>query len=141
MRISDWSSDVCSSDLFASLHADPATDYPFSGGHADENGEGAGDGTTLNLPLPQGTTRDAFRAALATAFDRIARFAPDLLIVSYGADTWAGDPISRFGIETADYRLLAADIAACGWPTLIAMEGGYACDALGANVAGFLSGF
>src|SRR3546814_4458815 len=104
MRISDWSSDVCSSDLFASLHADPATDYPFYWGHADENGEGAGDGTTLNLPLPQGTTRDAFRAALATALDRIARFAPDLLLVSYGADTWAGDQISRLGIETADRK-------------------------------------
>src|SRR3546814_20446893 len=65
--------------FFASLHADPATDYPFYWGHADENGEGAGAGTTLNLPLPPGTTRDASRPALAPAPDRIARFPPDLL--------------------------------------------------------------
>ena len=32
-------------------------------------------------------------------------------------------------------------IAALGLPTLILMEGGYAVDALGANVASFLSGF
>jgi acetoin utilization deacetylase AcuC-like enzyme len=127
--------------FYASIHADPATDYPFYWGHADERGEGAGEGTTLNLPLPQGTTLDAFRRAQAAALETIARFGPDLLVLSFGADTWAGDPISHFAIETGDYALLARDIAACGWPTLIAMEGGYAIDALGANVASFLGGF
>jgi acetoin utilization deacetylase AcuC-like enzyme len=127
--------------FFASIHADPATDYPFYWGHADEKGEGAGEGATLNLPLPQGTKLDAFRRAQHRALEAIARFAPDLLIVSFGADTWAGDPISHFRIETADYAVLARDIAACGRPTLIAMEGGYALDALGANIASFLSGF
>jgi acetoin utilization deacetylase AcuC-like enzyme len=29
---------------FASIHADPCTDYPFYWGHADERGEGAGEG-------------------------------------------------------------------------------------------------
>jgi acetoin utilization deacetylase AcuC-like enzyme len=37
--------------------------------------------------------------------------------------------------------VLAGDIAACGWPSVIVMEGGYAVEALGANVASFLSGF
>ncbi len=40
--------------FYASLHADPATDYPFYWGHADEAGGGAGAGATLNLPLPRG---------------------------------------------------------------------------------------
>ena len=126
---------------FASLHADPATDYPFFWGHADEVGDGEGRGATLNLPLPHGTGLDAFRRAQATALDAIAWFAPDALVVSFGADTWVGDPISHFALETPDYALLARDIAACGWPTAIVMEGGYAVDALGHNVAGFLSGF
>ncbi len=127
--------------FYASLHADPASDYPFYWGHADETGEGEGRGATLNLPLPHGTTREAFRAAQATALDAIAAFDPGLLVVSFGADTWEGDPISRFALTTADYPVLAADIAARGWPTVIVMEGGYAVDALGTNVAGFLSGF
>ena len=127
--------------FYASVHADPATDYPFYWGHADERGEGAGEGATLNLPLPHGTTLDAFRRAQGQALDAIARFAPGLLVVSFGADTWRGDPISHFALETADYALLARDIAAAGWPTVIVMEGGYAVDALGANVAAFLSGF
>ncbi|MBY8828435.1 histone deacetylase family protein [Hephaestia mangrovi] len=127
--------------FYASIHADPATDYPFYWGHADEVGEGAGAGTTLNLPLPQGTGLDTFRAAQSKALAAIAAFAPDLAIVSFGADTYVDDPISGFAIRTEDYTGLARDIAGCGWPVLIAMEGGYAVDALGANVASFLAGF
>jgi acetoin utilization deacetylase AcuC-like enzyme len=127
--------------FFASIHADPRTDYPFFWGHADETGEGEGEGATLNLPLPRGTELAAFEAALGQALERIAAFAPDLLIVSYGADTFEGDPISQFRLKTEDYPRLARRIASAGLPTLIVMEGGYAVDALGANVAAFLSGF
>ena len=127
--------------FYASVHADPATDYPFYWGHADEVGAGEGEGATLNLPLPQGTELDAFRRAQGEALEAIARFAPALLVVSFGADTWEGDPISGFKLRTPDYALLARDIAACGWPTVIVMEGGYAVEALGDNVASFLSGF
>ena len=127
--------------FYASIHADPATDYPFYWGHADEVGEGAGHGATLNLPLPQGAGLEPFRRAQDTALAAIAHFAPDLLIVSLGVDTWEGDPISHFKLTTQDYAVLARDIAACGWPTVIAMEGGYAVDALGANVVSFLGGF
>jgi acetoin utilization deacetylase AcuC-like enzyme len=127
--------------FFASIHGDPRIDYPFYWGHADERGEGAGEGATLNLPLPHGTGLDAFRRAQAAALDAITRFAPDALVVSFGADTWVGDPISHFALETPDYTVLARDIAGCGWPTAIVMEGGYAVDALGHNVASFLSGF
>jgi acetoin utilization deacetylase AcuC-like enzyme len=127
--------------FYASVHADPATDYPFYWGHADEIGEGDGRGTTLNLPLPQGAGLEAFRRAQAAALDAIARFAPDLLVLSFGADTWEGDPISHFKLATDDYAVLARDIAACGWRCVIAMEGGYAVEALGANVASLLGGF
>ncbi len=126
--------------FYASLHADPATDYPFYWGHADETGAVDGAGTTLNLPLPQGTTLDAFRRAQGIALEAIARFGPDLLVVSFGADTWEGDPISHLKLTTADYAVLARDIAACGWPTVVAMEGGYAIDALGGNVVSLLDG-
>ena len=121
---------------FASLHADPATDYPYFWGTAEESGN-----NILNLPLPRGTAFDAYDAALARACSWLAADAPELLIVSFGADTFEGDPISRFAIRTTDYARLAARVAALGVPTLIILEGGYAVDALGANVAAFLSGF
>jgi acetoin utilization deacetylase AcuC-like enzyme len=127
--------------FYASVHADPATDYPFYWGHADERGAGEGEGATLNLPLARGTRIEAFRAAQGRALEAIAAFAPGALIVSFGADTWAGDPISSFRLETPDYATLARDIAECGWPTAILMEGGYAVAELGHNVASFLNGF
>lgn len=127
--------------FYASVHADPASDYPFYWGHADEGGAGDGRGATLNLPLAQGATLDPFRHAQSQALEAMTAFAPELLVVSFGADTWDGDPISHFALRTEDYAVLARDIAGCGWPTVICMEGGYAVDALGRNVASFLSGF
>lgn len=127
--------------FYASLHADPVTDYPFYWGHADEVGSGEGAGATLNLPLAQGSGIETFRRAQDQALAAITRFAPDLLVISFGADTFEGDPISHLKLRTADYPLLARDIAACGWPSVIVMEGGNAVDALGANVKSFLAGF
>ena len=127
--------------FFASIHADPSTDYPFYWGHADERGEGEGEGATLNLPLPRGTDGAAYRPALDRALRAIADWGARLLIVSFGADTHKSDPISSFALERKDYGDLASDIAALAVPTLIVMEGGYAVDDLGHNVAAFLEGF
>ena len=127
--------------FFASIHADPKTDYPFFWGHADEIGIGAGEGANLNLPLPRGTALADYEPALDRALAAIAASGAELLVCSYGADTFVEDPISFFALETADYARLSRRIAAAGLPTLIVMEGGYAVDALGANVASFLSGF
>ena len=126
--------------LFVSIHADPVMDYPYFWGHADELGEGEGEGATLNLPLPRGTDLAGYIPALDEALKRIAAFAPDLLVLSYGADTYAGDPISFFRLETWDYTVLARRIAALGLPSLVVMEGGYAVEELGVNVAAFLEG-
>ena len=127
--------------FFASIHADPVTDYPFFWGHADETGEADGEGTTLNLPLARGAALPAYLEALSRALGAIADFAPSLLIVSFGADTFEGDPISHFALRQADYPRLAEAIGQLGFPTLVVMEGGYAVEALGDNVAGFLDGF
>ena len=122
--------------LFASIHADPSTDYPFFWGHADESG-----GNILNLPLLRGADWSGYAPALTQAIDWLGKNEPDLLIVSYGADTHEADPISHFKLKTSDYAPMAHRIAAMGLPTLIVMEGGYAVEALGANVAEFLGGF
>ena len=127
--------------LFASIHADPASDYPYFWGHADEHGKGAGRGATLNLPLPRGTGWAQYAPALDRALEWIADREADLLIVSFGADTHEADPISHFLLKTHDYAPMARRIASIGLPTVIGMEGGYAVDALGANVAEFLGGF
>ena len=127
--------------LFCSIHADPKTDYPFFWGHADETGAGAGEGATANWPLPRGTTGETYMPALDAALARIREWGARSLIVSFGADTYDGDPISFFALTQNDYREMSRRIAAVDLPTLVVMEGGYAVDALGENVAAFLSGF
>ncbi len=105
-------------------------------GHADES-----EGNILNLPLPRATGWSGYAPALERAIDWLEKSAPELLIVSYGADTHEADPISYFKLKTNDYAAMAGRIASMGLPTLIVMEGGYAVDALGPNVAEFLGGF
>ena len=127
--------------LFASIHADPVMDYPFFWGHADERGVGAGEGTTLNLPLPRGTGISDYLNALDQACAAVLEHGADLLVVSFGADTFAEDPISYFKLLEPDYRLIGKRIADLGISTVVVMEGGYAIDALGRNVSSLLSGF
>lgn len=126
--------------FFASIHADPRTDFPYFWGHADERGAGSGDGANLNLPLPRGTTWKPYEAALGKALDAIARFGARTLIVSYGADTFAEDPISQFALTTDDMQKMGTMIGALAMPTITVMEGGYNVEQLGRNVAAFIAG-
>jgi acetoin utilization deacetylase AcuC-like enzyme len=127
--------------FFASIHADPRTDYPFYWGHADETGEGEGAGSTLNLPLPRGTDWPAYRAALDSALAAITGWGAKLLVLSFGADTFVGDPISSFALQTGDFTAMGRAIAGAGLPVLVVMEGGYAVGDLGGNVAALVEGF
>ena len=127
--------------FFASLHADPRFEYPFYLGHADETGEGAGEGFNLNLPLPAGTRGPEWLAALETACARAAAAGADALVVSLGLDTFAGDPLTRFALERDDFRRLGERLARTGLPTVLVLEGGYAAAELGANAGSVLEGF
>ena len=126
---------------FVSLHGTPDTEYPWFLGWADERGEGAGEGHTLNLPLPAGTGWEGYRAALDIALEAVARHAPDAIVVSLGVDTFAGDPISAFQLQTPHYPLIGARLASLGRPTVLVQEGGYAVAEIGENVAGVLAAF
>ncbi len=123
------------------IHADPRVEFPYFLGHADERGAGPGEGANLNLPLPHGTRIEAWRAALDTACAAVETFDPGALVVSLGVDTFRGDPISRFEIDTADYPRIGTAIRALGRPTLFVMEGGYSVAEIGVNAVGVLAGF
>ncbi len=127
--------------LFASIHADPVMDYPFFWGHADERGIDAGEGKTLNLPLPRGTQIKAYLEALEIACAAIVKHETNLLVLSFGADTFEDDPISYFELREEDYALIGSRTGVLEIPTAIVMEGGYAIEALGRIVTSLLSGF
>jgi acetoin utilization deacetylase AcuC-like enzyme len=123
------------------LHGDPMTEYPFFLGHADEKGSGAGEGFNINYPMPFGTAWPQWSAALDDACAKLAAYAPDVVVVSLGVDTFEKDPISQFRLVSADYPKIGARIAKLGLPTLFVMEGGYAVDEIGINAVGVLTGF
>jgi acetoin utilization deacetylase AcuC-like enzyme len=127
--------------LFVSVHGDPAEAFPYFSGYADETGAGAGAGFNLNMPLPRAAEFSAWRAALATGLARIRSFVPDALVVSLGVDTFAGDPISFFRLQSADFSSYGGMIGACRIPTLFVLEGGYAVAEIGINVVNVLTGF
>jgi len=127
--------------FFTSLHGDPAVEYPFFLGYADERGVGDGLGANRNFPLPWGTTGAQYLAALDAAIADIAAFGPDSLVISLGVDTFAEDPISHFKLLGPDFMQIGRRIASLGRPTLFVMEGGYAVADIGGNVAAVLTGF
>ena len=127
--------------LFISLHGDPRTEYPFYLGHADETGQGAGEGFNLNLPLPAGTSAATWFEALDAACARIDAHQADALVVSLGLDAFEGDPISRFALASTDFTRLGERLAKTGLPTVFVLEGGYAAAELGTNAVNVLDGF
>jgi acetoin utilization deacetylase AcuC-like enzyme len=127
--------------LLVNIHATPDQEYPYLLGFADEPGMGAGEGFNLNLPLSWGTDWAGWSAALETGCQRIADYAPDVLLVSLGVDTYLKDPISQFKLDHEHFTRMGARIAALGLPTLFVMEGGYAVAEIGVNAVNVLTGF
>ncbi len=125
--------------FFVSIHGDPRTEYPFYLGYADEVGVGAGQGANLNLPLPRGSDFARWSEALETALAAIARFGADALVLSLGLDTFAGDPISGFTLQSDDYLCVGERLQAVGLPTVCIFEGGYAVAEVGTNAVNVLS--
>jgi acetoin utilization deacetylase AcuC-like enzyme len=118
--------------------------YPGTGS-ADEKGEGKASGLIVNNPFPAGAGRSeilgAFRERLLPA---AARFKPQLVMISAGFDSRAGDPLGRFTLtdqDFADLTGIVADIARehAGGRVISVLEGGYALDGLPSAVTSHLT--
>jgi acetoin utilization deacetylase AcuC-like enzyme len=129
--------------LFASIHQSPL--YPGTG-HPAETGSGAGEGYTLNLPVPAGAGGDEFLALVGHVVAPVARsFGPDLLIVSAGYDAHAHDPLANCMLDETDYAAMSATVRDLGLeleaPVLVCLEGGYELDALASSVLATVRAF
>jgi acetoin utilization deacetylase AcuC-like enzyme len=124
-----------------SLHQSPL--YPGTG-MLEEQGDGPGRGTTVNVPLPAGTTGDVYLAAFDEVVEPVVeRFRPDWLLVSAGFDAHRDDPLTGLGLSAGDFGLLAVRAARWVRPgRVVAMlEGGYDLAALGASAGATVAGF
>lgn len=83
--------------------------YLFPGsGFIDELGTGEARGTSVNLPLPMGTTGDLFLEAYEALVPPLARaFSPDLIVTQLGCDGHFSDPLTHMALTVSTYRELA----------------------------------
>ena len=120
--------------FFASLHQWPF--YPGTGG-PDEQNE-----TTLNVPLAAGSGDDEFLGALdELVAPALARFEPDLLLVSAGFDAHASDPLALMEVSEDGFRQLASRSATYAPRVAAVLEGGYNLETLPLLVAAAHEGF
>jgi acetoin utilization deacetylase AcuC-like enzyme len=114
--------------FYFSTHQSPW--YPGTGA-VDERGEGGGEGTTLNCPLPAGSGRNevmgAFRELMLPA---VRAFQPDFVLISAGFDSRLNDPLGRFTLDDADFSeltrlMLDAALGSAGGRVVSVLEGGY----------------
>jgi acetoin utilization deacetylase AcuC-like enzyme len=119
--------------LFFDTHQHPW--YPGTGDPA-ETGEGKGRGLIVNRPFPAGAGRneilDAFRTGLVPAAER---FKPELVMISAGFDSRAGDPLGKFTLTDADFSELTGVVAEIARQhargrVVSVLEGGYSLDGL-----------
>ncbi|MEO8570690.1 MAG: histone deacetylase family protein, partial [Chloroflexota bacterium] len=120
--------------------ADPDRQDPYVLGRADETGEGSGAEENLNIPLPAGTTDDAYLDALERALDAVGGAAGSVVVVSLGFDTYGLDPIGDFALTTEVYHEVGRRTASLGRRLVILQEGGYHRPSLGANARAWLRG-
>ncbi len=107
---------------FVSMHQWPL--YPGTGAASER-----GVGNIFNVPRPPGLPPERYLADLAAAVEAATDgWAPDVVIISAGYDSMAGDPLGGFTLEPADYPDLVGRIRErCrGAPIVALLEGGYA---------------
>jgi len=115
---------------YVSMHQYPW--YPGTG-PADERGVG----NVFNVPRPPGLPRERYVQDLLDAVDAaLEGWRPDLLLVSAGFDSLAGDPLGGFMLEPEDMAGWTAAFRQCVAPAPVVgvLEGGYRLDLLGAGV-------
>lgn len=130
--------------FYASIHEHPTFSFPGTG-YAEERGEAAGRGATLNVPLPPGADDemllDAIMTKIAPAFEA---FQPDALIVAAGFDGHRDDDMSGLLYSTAVYETLGRIMQQwgerCQGRVVSILEGGYHLESLAASVEAYLLG-
>jgi acetoin utilization deacetylase AcuC-like enzyme len=123
-------------DLFyGSSHQSPF--YPGTGAR----GESGVAGNIVNVPLARGSDSAAFRRGMREVLlPALARFAPELLIISAGFDGHRLDPLGGLGLDDDDFHWITrelmaqADVSARG-RLVSTLEGGYSMEGLASGSA------
>jgi acetoin utilization deacetylase AcuC-like enzyme len=113
--------------LFVSVHESPL--YPGTG-PASDRGSGAGEGFTVNLPVPGGSGDAAWCSLVEHVVVPLGlEFHPGIVLVSAGYDAHVRDPLASCQVTREGYGRMAASVRALaddlGVPVGVVLEGGY----------------
>ncbi len=123
--------------FYVSTHQYPY--YPGTG-RWNETGQGAGEGTLLNVPLPSQVGDAGYASIFAELVWPLAeRFRPDLILVSAGYDAHWSDPLAQMNLSLTGYAWMAQELATmarqlCNGRIVWTLEGGYQLDVLAYGV-------
>jgi acetoin utilization deacetylase AcuC-like enzyme len=116
---------------FVSMHQWPW--YPGTGAAEDRGPHGS----VWNVPMPPGLAAERYVSSFLAAVDEAtAAWTPDLVVLSAGYDSLAGDPLGGFTLELTDVDRLTREMVAraeswCGGRLIAVLEGGYVPERLG----------
>lgn len=105
--------------------------YPVDSGQAVDRGRGAGEGANINVPLPPGSGHGAYMSAFErVVVPAVARFRPELIVVSSGYDAAMSDPLGRMMCHSETFRSMSRQTLAlasehCDGRIAVFQEGGY----------------
>jgi acetoin utilization deacetylase AcuC-like enzyme len=115
--------------LTISIHQDDL--YPRSSGSIAEQGEGAGEGFTINVPMPAGSGDGAYVEVMKrVVVPALRRFKPQIIVVASGFDASVYDQLGRMIVTSHGYRemtavLMEAAEELCEGRIMMTHEGGY----------------
>jgi acetoin utilization deacetylase AcuC-like enzyme len=124
---------------FVSMHRWPW--YPGTGAAEDRGPHRS----VWNVPMPAYLPADQYLESLERGIDAATTgFVPDLILVSSGFDSMAGDPLGGFTLEPDDIDSLTRSLVAradswCRGRLVSSLEGGYDPERLGAGVVRHLA--
>ena len=104
--------------LYVSLHQSPL--YPGTGLKSKEN--------CFNFPLPAGTGEEEYLTVFKKAIEEVKKFAPRLIAVSAGFDTYKDDPLTNVNLEKETYAKISGLISGLKIPAFSVLEGGYSSE-------------
>jgi len=111
--------------MVISMHESGETLFPGTG-FANEIGEGAGRGYTVNVPLPVGTSDAAYERAFREAvWPLVGAYDPDVIMVELGMDGLAGDPLAHLHLTNNAHADILKKLVGAGKPILATGGGGY----------------
>jgi acetoin utilization deacetylase AcuC-like enzyme len=116
---------------FVSMHQWPW--YPGTGAAEDRGPHRSVWNVPMRAMLPRQEYVDALRRSVDASLEA---FTPDLIMISAGFDSLAGDPLGAFTLEYEDFEVLTKWLVGlaedkCGGRIVSALEGGYAPERLG----------